>query len=63
MWDASSSESLAIISEYTDKDYYSKLVALWSQETDNNTGASDLRSENVLFIKSIGMSFHANGVE
>ncbi|KAF8559342.1 hypothetical protein OG21DRAFT_1402974 [Imleria badia] len=57
VWDASSSESLAIISDYIGKDYYSKLAALWSQETDNNTGASDLRSENVLFIKSISKLF------
>ncbi|KAG6381418.1 armadillo-type protein [Boletus reticuloceps] len=57
MWDASSAESLAIINEHTSKDYYSKLVALWSQETDNTTGVSDLRPENVLFIKSIAKMF------
>lgn len=60
VWDAPSSESLAIISEYTGKDYYSKLAALWSQETDNIAGAADLRPENVLFIKSIGSSFSTN---
>lgn len=54
VWDGSSSESLAIIREYIGKDYYSKLAALWSQETDNNAGVSDLRPENVLFVKSIG---------
>ncbi|KAN0100847.1 hypothetical protein V8E55_000831, partial [Tylopilus felleus] len=55
VWDASSSESLAIISKHTGKDYYSELVALWSQETDNS--ASDLRPENVLFVKSIAKMF------
>jgi len=49
--------------EYTCKDYYSKLVTLWSQETDNNAGASDLRPENVLFIKSIGLSFPCQQVK
>ncbi|KAG9314593.1 hypothetical protein JVU11DRAFT_5396 [Chiua virens] len=56
-WDVSSSESLAIISEYTGKEYYSKLAALWSQETENSSGTADLRSENVLFVKSIAKMF------
>ncbi|KAF9243864.1 hypothetical protein BU15DRAFT_71975 [Melanogaster broomeanus] len=55
-WGPSSAESLAIIREYTDKDYYTKLAVLWSQETSDNA-ASDLRSENVLFIKTIAKMF------
>lgn len=57
VWDESSSESLATISKYAGKDYYSKLAALWSQETENNANVSDLRPENVLFVKSIGSCF------
>ncbi|KIK95621.1 hypothetical protein PAXRUDRAFT_826811 [Paxillus rubicundulus Ve08.2h10] len=57
MWDPSSTESLAIIREYTDRDYYSNLVVLWGQETNNNAATSDLRSENILFIKTIAKMF------
>ena len=43
------------------KDYYSKLATLWSQETENNASTSDLRPENVLFVKSLGPCFTLAG--
>jgi proteasome activator subunit 4 len=35
-------------------EYYSKLAMLWGQESNRNGGKTQLRSENVTFIKTIG---------
>jgi len=35
-------------------EYYSKLAMLWGQESNRNGVKTQLRSENVTFIKTIG---------
>ncbi|KIJ68675.1 hypothetical protein HYDPIDRAFT_106916 [Hydnomerulius pinastri MD-312] len=57
IWDPSSTESLDVIKQHVDKDYYSKLASLWSQETNSTSGNPDLRSENVLFMKTLAKMF------
>jgi proteasome activator subunit 4 len=35
-------------------EYFSKLALLWGQESNKNGGKTQLRAENVTFIKTIG---------
>jgi proteasome activator subunit 4 len=53
-WDDKSLPCLTEISEVLGTDYYTKLVLLWGQESNRNGGKTQLRSENVTFIKTIG---------
>jgi proteasome activator subunit 4 len=55
-WDKLSEPSLVQIRGLvTAEDYFQKLSLLWSQESSKNGGNVDLRSENVLYIKSLGL--------
>jgi proteasome activator subunit 4 len=41
-------------------EYYSKLAMLWGQESNQNGGKTQLRTENIAFVKTIcKYSFHA----
>ncbi|KAH7883839.1 hypothetical protein F5I97DRAFT_1969128 [Phlebopus sp. FC_14] len=62
-WDPSSAEGLKVVREHINKDYYAKLATLWSQETNNTAGARELRSENVLFVKSLAKLFEGDHLD
>jgi proteasome activator subunit 4 len=42
------------MSDVLGTEYYSKLAMLWGQESNRNGGKTQLRSENVTFIKTLG---------
>jgi hypothetical protein len=37
-----------------ESDYFTKLIALWSQESNRSGGSTEVRPENTSFIKSLG---------
>lgn len=54
-WDVDAIPSLQVIkTTITTSDYYSKLLLLWGQESAKTNSTVELRSENVLYIKSLG---------
>lgn len=53
-WEKESMSSLKAISDILGTEYYSKLGLLWGQESNKSGESTQLRSENVTFIKSIG---------
>ncbi|KAF9073820.1 hypothetical protein BDP27DRAFT_1318212 [Rhodocollybia butyracea] len=50
---------LQVIKTMIYSDHFSKLLALWSQESTKANAVVELRSENVLYIKSIAKTFEA----
>jgi proteasome activator subunit 4 len=38
----------------SDLDYFAKLALLWGQESNRSGATTELRSDNVTFIKSLG---------
>ncbi|KAF5384731.1 hypothetical protein D9757_006213 [Collybiopsis confluens] len=62
-WSPFSLPSLEVIrSSITSPDYFDKLLGLWGQES-TKTNSVDLRSENVLFIKSLVKTFEEDGLD
>lgn len=55
-WESSSKDTLRVIREGMDADWFARLVALWSQEGDRSNGSTDLRMDNIFLIKHIGPS-------
>jgi proteasome activator subunit 4 len=53
-WESESQPCLDAITNTLGTEYYSKLGMLWGQESNRNGGKTQLRSENVTFIKTIG---------
>ncbi|KAG6889358.1 hypothetical protein C0995_001423 [Termitomyces sp. Mi166 len=54
-FESESQSCLTVIRDVvSNADYYSKLLALWSQESGKSGGTIELRKENILFIKSLG---------
>ena len=53
-WESESLSSLKAMSDVLGTEYYSKLAMLWGQESNRNGGKTQLRSENVTFIKTLG---------
>ncbi|KAJ3798132.1 hypothetical protein GGU11DRAFT_782291 [Lentinula aff. detonsa] len=63
-WDIDSTPFLQVIkTAITTSDYYSKLLLLWGQESAKTNSTVELRSENVLYIKSLAKTFETNGLE
>ncbi|KAI0067754.1 hypothetical protein BV25DRAFT_1834775 [Artomyces pyxidatus] len=48
----------AISAVISRSDYYTKLTALWGQESGRNTSTPQIRTENVTFIKTLAKMFH-----
>jgi proteasome activator subunit 4 len=58
-WESSSKSALDAIGEVVAQhEYFEKLMALWGQESSRNVTSPELRSDNVAFIKTIGICFH-----
>ena len=53
-WEPSSKDTLAVIKEGINADWFAKLVPLWSQEGDRANASTDLRMDNIFLIKQIG---------
>jgi proteasome activator subunit 4 len=54
-WESNSQSCLNAVSEIITKDgYFKKLSLLWSQESNRNGGATELRPDNASYIKSLG---------
>jgi hypothetical protein len=61
-WEPNSIAILRAIREVVMKDgYFVNLSSLWGQEASGNGGRVELRSENVSFIKSLGLSLFMSG--
>jgi proteasome activator subunit 4 len=58
-WESSSKSALEAIQEVVfQSKYFEKLMALWGQESSRNVTSPELRTDNVAFIKTIGIRFH-----
>ncbi|KAJ7293229.1 hypothetical protein C8J57DRAFT_19449 [Mycena rebaudengoi] len=57
-WESASQPSLRAVGELMLKDdYFQKLAALWSQESNKSSGNVDLRADNLSYIKSLAKMF------
>jgi proteasome activator subunit 4 len=57
IWEAESLPCLKALHEVmSELDYFGKLALLWGQESNRNGGTTELRGDNVTFIKSLGKS-------
>lgn len=57
-WGVDTTPFLQIIkATITTSDYFNKLALLWGQEPSKTSSTVELRSENVLYIKSLGTVF------
>lgn len=54
VWEQESLPCLDAMRDVISKEYYSKLGLLWGQESNKSGGTTQLRSDNVTFIKTIG---------
>ncbi|KAJ3807112.1 hypothetical protein F5876DRAFT_90743 [Lentinula aff. lateritia] len=62
-WDVDAIPFLQVIkTTITTSDYYSKLLLLWGQESAKTNSIVELRSENVLYIKSLAKIFETDGL-
>lgn len=57
IWESGSQAALDAFAEVLgDKEFFSKLIALWSQESTRGDSTPQLRNDHVQFMKSIGTS-------
>lgn len=57
-WEADSQATLdAMASVIAEDDYFLKLAQLWSQESSRKDGTTEIRGDNVTFLKSLGNSY------
>ena len=62
-WEEASQPALQAMKEFvTSKTFFSQLAVLFGQESSKNPTTLKLRTENVVFIKSLGMSSTANNM-
>lgn len=54
VWQKQCQPTLKAIGNVLGTEYYSKLSALWSQESNKEKKSTELRPENAAFIKTIG---------
>lgn len=54
VWQKECQPTLKAISNVLGAEYYSKLSSLWSQESNKSKQSTQLRPENIAFIKTIG---------
>ncbi|KAJ4476678.1 hypothetical protein J3R30DRAFT_3759946 [Lentinula aciculospora] len=63
-WSIDSTPFLQVIKNtMITSDYYHKLLLLWGQESVKTNTKVELRSENVLYIKSLAKTFETNGLD
>ena len=56
MWESASKIALEAIGEVVAQPkYFEKLMVLWGQESSRNVTSPELRTDNVSFIKTIGI--------
>jgi len=53
-WDPASRDCLRAMRSYIGEGYYTKLAALWSQETSKASSAPHLSAENVMLMITLG---------
>ncbi|ESK98497.1 membrane protein [Moniliophthora roreri MCA 2997] len=62
-WDTQSQASLERVRTLTtNESYYTQLSVLWSQESSKANSTMELRSDNVLFIKSLAKMLNGDGL-
>ncbi|KAE9410730.1 ARM repeat-containing protein [Gymnopus androsaceus JB14] len=63
-WGVDSTPFLQVIkTTITTSDYFHKLALLWGQEPSKTGSTVELRSENVLYIKSLAKTFEGDGLD
>ncbi|KAK7058314.1 Proteasome activator BLM10 [Paramarasmius palmivorus] len=63
-WDSQSQSGLERVKTLIDEQsYYTQLSVLWSQESIKANSTMELRSDNVLFIKSLAKMFNGHGLD
>ena len=63
-WESASQPALQAIREvFSAEGYFSQLARLFGQESNKESNRLTLRPENAIFIKSIGTSYDASGMQ
>ncbi|KDQ54780.1 hypothetical protein JAAARDRAFT_134622 [Jaapia argillacea MUCL 33604] len=63
IWDGDSQAALSVILLGMNDDYFSKLALLWSQESNRSGGATDVRQDNCVFIKTLAKMYEATKLD
>ena len=53
-WERDSLPALKAVRDVISEKYYSTLTSLWGQESNRESGTTDVRDENITFVKSLG---------
>ncbi|KIK71342.1 hypothetical protein GYMLUDRAFT_33493 [Collybiopsis luxurians FD-317 M1] len=63
-WSPDSTPFLQVIRDtITSSEYFSKLLLLWGQESTKTSSLIEIRSENVLYVKSLAKTFGTDGLD